>query len=130
MDRLSHLSCPYLRESRDPGWLDVPDVHGTTGGGRCPVPMELWIRGRDVKVSVRALNKVLKQVHPELCNHGLRSGFKMLTRLAGIDSQVGESLLMHKLQQLERVYGGPRFPDEALKPGAEKTWQELNKILE
>lgn len=121
---------PYLQKTSDPGWLDVPDVHGTKGGGRTPVPMELWIRGRDVKISVQSLNKVLKQVHPELCNHGLRSGFKMLTRLAGIDSQVGESLMMHKLQDLERVYGGPRFPDDALKAGAERTWKELEKILD
>ena len=83
-----------------------------------------------MKISVQSLNKVLKQVHPALCNHGLRSGFKMLTRLAGIDSQVGESLMMHKLQDLERVYGGPRFPDDALKAGAERTWKELEKILD
>ena len=57
------------------------------------------------------LNKVLKDVHPKLCNHGLRSGFKMLARMAGIDSQLSESLLMHKLQGLEATYGGDDFPD-------------------
>jgi len=120
---------PYHSSSEEMGWLDVPDVPGTKGGGRVPVPPVLWNRGRDLKISVRALNKVLKHVHPELCNHGLRSGFKMLSRMAGIDSQLGEALLMHKLQGLEAVYGGNAFPDDALKIGAKRVWTELEKVL-
>ena len=121
---------PYLSSSAEPGWLDVPDVPGTKGGGRVPVPMMLWQRGRDLKISVRKLNGVLKDVHPELVNHSLRSGFKMLSRLAGIDSQLGESLLMHKLQALEAVYGGPTYPDEAKLKGSKQVWAELETILE
>jgi len=120
---------PYHSSSEEMGWLNVPDVPGTKGGGRVPVPPVLWNRGRDLKISVRALNKVLKHVHPELCNHGLRSGFKMLSRMAGIDSQLGEALLMHKLQGLEAVYGGNAFPDDALKTGAKRVWTELEKVL-
>jgi len=120
---------PYHSSSEEMGWLNVPDVPGTKGGGRVPVPPVLWNRGRDLKISVRALNKVLKHVHPELCNHGLRSGFKMLSRMAGIDSQLGEALLMHKLQGLEAVYGGNAFPDDALKIGAKRVWTELEKVL-
>ena len=120
---------PYLRETDERGWLVVPDVDGTKGGGRVPVPMDVWERGRDLKISVRALNKVLKQVHPELCNHGLRSGFKMLTRMAGIDSQLGEDLLMHKLQNLESTYGGEGFPDVAKRRGAQAVWEELQKVI-
>ena len=120
----------YLSLSTDPGWLDVPDVDGTKGGGRTPVPMELWIRGRDTKISVRALNKVLKEVRPELVNHSLRSGFKMLARRAGVAAEVSESLLMHKLQQLEATYGGDRYPDEALKPAGEQIWKELDQIID
>ena len=120
---------PYHSSSDEMGWLNVPDVPGTKGGGRVPVPPVLWNRGRDLKISVRALNKVLKHVHPELCNHGLRSGFKMLSRMAGIDSQLGEALLMHKLQGLEAVYGGNAFPDDALKTGAKRVWTELEKAL-
>ena len=120
---------PYHSSSDEMGWLNVPDVPGTKGGGRVPVPPVLWNRGRDLKISVRALNKVLKHVHPELCNHGLRSGFKMLSRMAGIDSQLGEALLMHKLQGLEAVYGGNAFPDDALKTGAKRVWTELEKVL-
>ena len=120
---------PYHSSSEEMGWLNVPDVPGTKGGERVPVPPVLWNRGRDLKISVRALNKVLKHVHPELCNHGLRSGFKMLSRMAGIDSQLGEALLMHKLQGLEAVYGGNAFPDDALKIGAKRVWTELEKVL-
>lgn len=120
---------PYHSQSTEMGWLDVPDVPGTKGGGRVPVPTMLWNRGRDLKISVRALNKALKQVHPKLCNHGLRSGFKMLSRKAGIDSQLGEALLMHKLQGLESVYGGKIFPDDALEAGAKRVWAELEKVL-
>ena len=120
---------PYHSSSDEMGWLNVPDVPGTKGGGRVPVPPVLWNRGRDLKISVRALNKVLKHVHPELCNHGLRSGFKMLSRMAGIDSQLGEALLMHKLQGLEAVYDGNAFPDDALKIGAKRVWTELEKVL-
>jgi len=120
---------PYHSSSKEMGWLDVPDVPGTKGGGRVPVPPMLWNRGRDLKISLKALNKVLKHVHPKLCNHGLRSGFKMLSRKAGIDSQLGEALLMHKLQGLESVYGGKGYPDEALETGAKRVWAELEKIL-
>ena len=119
---------PYHSSSRR-GWLDVPDVHGTKGGGKCPVPLELWDRAKDLKLSIQPMNKVLKQVHPKLSNHGLRSGFKMLSRKAGIDSQLGEALLMHKLQGLESVYGGDGFPEEALETGAKKVWAELEKVL-
>ena len=120
---------PYLSSSADPGWLDVPDVDGTKGGGRTPVPMEIWIRGREIKISVHKLSKVLREVNPKLTNHGLRSGFKMLARRAGVAADVSESLMMHKLQKLEAVYGGDRYPDEALKPAGEKVWAELEKVL-
>ena len=53
----------------------------------------------------------------------------MLSRKAGIDSQLGEALLMHKLQGLESVYGGDGFPEEALETGAKKVWAELEKVL-
>ena len=122
-------AAPFLSTSSDPGWLDVPDVDGTKGGGRTPVPMEIWIRGRDTKISVHKLNKVLREVNPKLTNHGLRSGFKMLARRAGIAADVSESLLMHKLQKLEAVYGGDRYPDEALKPAGQKIWAELEQLL-
>ena len=121
---------PYLASTDRMGWLEVPSVDGTKGGGSCPVPPLLWNRGRDLKVSIRALNKVLKQVHPELCNHGMRSGFKYLSRKAGIDSQLGESLLMHKLQGLESTYGGNDFPDEAKEAGAKRVWAELQQIVD
>lgn len=121
---------PYLSRSAQPGWLDVPDVDGTKGGGRCPVPMDIWTRARTTKINPRALNKVLKQVHPELCNHGLRSGFKMLSRLAGLDHLLDETLLMHKLPGLEETYGGKGYPDEALKKGSTRVWAELAKILD
>ena len=119
----------YLASSERMGWLDIPNTPGTKGGGSCPVPPLLWNRGRDLKISIRALNKVLKEVHPELCNHGLRSGFKMLARMAGTDSQLSESLLMHKLQGLEATYGGDDFPDEAKEAGAKRVWTELEKVL-
>ena len=122
-------AAPFLSTSSDPGWLDVPDVDGTKGGGRTPVPMEIWIRGRDTKISVHKLSKVLREVNPKLTNHGLRSGFKMLARRAGIAADVSESLLMHKLQKLEAVYGGDRYPDEALKPAGQKIWAELEQLL-
>ena len=118
-------AAPYLSSSAEPGWLDVPDVDGTKGGGRTPVPMEIWIRGRDTKISVHALNKVLRQVNPKLTNHGLRSGFKMLARRAGVMAEVSESLLMHAQKKLEATYGGGFYPDEALKPAGEKIWAEL-----
>ena len=73
---------------------------------------------------------MLKEVHPELCNHGMRSGFKYLSRKAGIDSQLGESLLMHKLQGLESTYAGKDFPDEAKEQGAKRVWAELASIIE
>ena len=120
---------PYLSSSKEMGWLEVPDVPGTKGGGRIPVPPLLWSRGRELKISWRKTNAVLKQVHPELCNHGLRSGFKMLTRIAELDYQLGESLLMHKLSGLESTYGGDDFPDEAKLKGSKKVWAELEKIL-
>ena len=119
----------HLASTERMGWLDIPNNPGTKGGGSCPVPPLLWNRGRGLKISVRALNKVLKDVHPELCNHGLRSGFKMLARMAGIDSQLSESLLMHKLQGLEATYGGDDFPDEAKEAGAKQIWAELEKVL-
>ena len=119
----------YLSSTERMGWLDIPNTPGTKGGGSCPVPPLLWNRGRDLKISIRALNKVLKEVHPELCNHGLRSGFKMLARMAGTDSQLSESLLMHKLQGLEATYGGNDFPDEAKEAGAKRVWAELEKVL-
>ena len=119
----------YLSSTERMGWLDIPNTSGTKGGGSCPVPPLLWDRGRDLKISIRALNKVLKEVHPELCNHGLRSGFKMLARMAGTDSQLSESLLMHKLQGLEATYGGNDFPDEAKEAGAKRVWAELEKVL-
>ena len=120
---------PYHSSSEQMGWLEVPDVAGTKGGGRVPVPPLLWNRGRDLKISWRKTNAVLKQVHPKLCNHGLRSGFKMLTRMAELDYQLGESLLMHKLSGLESTYGGKDFPDEAKLKGSRKVWAELEKIL-
>ena len=49
--------------------------------------------------------------------------------MADIDSQLGEALLMHKLQELEAVYGGNAFPDDALKIGAKRVWTELEKVL-
>ena len=119
----------YLSSTERMGWLDIPNTPGTKGGGSCPVPPLLWNRGRDLKISIRALNKVLKEVHPELCNHGLRSGFKMLARMAGTDSQLSESLLMHKLQGLEATYGGDDFPGEAKEAGAKRIWAELEKVL-
>ena len=33
---------PYHSSSDEMGWLDVPDVQGTNGGGRVPVPPPLW----------------------------------------------------------------------------------------
>ena len=93
------------------------------------MPMEIWIRGREMKISVHKLSKVLREVNPKLTNHGLRSGFKMLARRAGVAADVSESLMMHKLQKLEAVYGGDRYPDEALKPAGEKVWAELEKVL-
>ncbi|QNI58937.1 phage integrase family protein [Synechococcus sp. BIOS-U3-1] len=120
----------HLATSTEPGWLDVPDEDGTKGGGRVPVPMELWIRGRDLKViSGSRLSAALKKVHPKLSNHGLRSGFKRATRAAGIDSVLGEALMMHKLQELEATYGGEGFPDEALKAGSEKTWEAIRGYI-
>ena len=119
----------YLSSTERMGWLDIPNTNGTKGGGSCPVPPLLWNRGRDLKISIRALNKVLKEVHPELCNHGLRSGFKMLALTAGIDSQLSESLLMHKLQGLEATYGDDDFPDEAKEAGAKQIWAELDNVL-
>ena len=56
-------------------------------------------------------------------------GFKMLARMAGTDSQLSESLLMHKLQGLEATYGGDDFPDEAKEAGAKRVWAELEKVL-
>ena len=120
---------PYLSSSKEMGWLEVPDVPGTKGGGRIPVLPLLWSRGRELKISWRKTNAVLKQVHPELCNHGLRSGFKMLTRIAELNYQLGESLLMDKLSGLESTYGGDDFPDEAKLKGSKKLWTELEKIL-
>ena len=119
----------YLSSTERMGWLDIPNTSGTKGGGSCPVPPLLWNRGRDLKISIRALNKVLKEVHPEMCNHSLRSGFKMLARRAGTDSQLSESLLMHKLQGLEATYGGDDFPDQAKEAGAKRVWTELEKVL-
>ena len=120
---------PYLSSSTEPGWLNVPDVDGVKNGGRTPVPMDIWIRGRDTKISVHALNKVLQQVNPKLSNHGLRSGVKYLARRAGVLADVSESLLMHAQKKLEAVYGGGFYPDEALKPAAEKVWAELRQIV-
>ena len=37
----------------------------------------------------------------------------MLTLMAELDYQPGESLLMNKLSGLESTYGGDDFPDEA-----------------
>ena len=91
--------------------------------------MELWIRGRDLKVSVRKLNGVLKEVNPLLCNHGLRSHFKKMTRSAGLDHMLGEALMMHKLPKLEDTYGGDGFPDDALNVGAECVWEVLREII-
>ncbi len=116
----------YLAASTEPGWLDVPDEDGAKGGGRVPVPMELWIRGRGLKIiSGTRMSAALKKVHPKLSNHGLRSGFKRATRAAGIDSVLSEALMMHALKDLESTYGGDGFPDEALKAGAEKTWEVI-----
>ena len=53
----------------------------------------------------------------------------MLARMAGTDSQLSESLLMHKLQGLEATYGGDDFPDEAKEAGAKRIWAELEKVL-
>ena len=53
----------------------------------------------------------------------------MLARMAGTDSQLSESLLMHKLQGLEATYGGDDFPDEAKEAGAKRVWTELEKVL-
>ena len=121
---------PYLSSSTEPGWLDVPEVDGVKGGGRTPVPMDIWIRGRDTKISVHALNKVLRQVDPRLSNHGMRSGVKYLARRAGVMADLSESLLMHSQKKLEAVYGGGFYPDEALKPAAEKIWAMLTSIIE
>ena len=53
----------------------------------------------------------------------------MLTRMAELDYQLGESLLMHKLSGLESTYGGDDFPDEAKLKGSRKVWTDLKKIL-
>ena len=53
----------------------------------------------------------------------------MLTLMAELDYQPGESLLMHKLSGLESNYGGDDFPDEAKLKGSGKAWAELKKIL-
>ena len=103
----------YLSSIERIDWLDIPNLNGTKGGGSCPVHPLLWNRGRDLKISIRALNKVLKEVYPELFNHGLRSGFKMLARMAGTHSKLSEALLMNKLQELKATYGGDDLPDEA-----------------
>ena len=53
----------------------------------------------------------------------------MLARMEGIDSQLSESLLMHRLQGLEATYGGDDFPDEAKEVRAKRIWAELEKVL-
>ena len=60
----------------------------------------------------------------------MRSGVKYLARRAGVMADVSESLLMHAQKKLEAVYGGGFYPDEALKPAAEKIWAELASIIE
>ena len=59
----------------------------------------------------------------------LEEWIQMLTLMAELDYQPGESLLMHKLSGLESTYGGDDFPDEAKLKGSRKAWAELKKIL-
>ena len=53
----------------------------------------------------------------------------MLTRMAELNYQLGEFLLMHKLSGFESTYGGDDFQDEAKLKGSRKVWDELEKML-
>ena len=112
----------------EPGWLFIPDVDGTKGGAEVPCPLDIWHAAKaiDVLPLPSTLNVQVKDLHPEWVCHSFRSGFKMLSRLVGLDHMLGESLLAHKLPGLEQNYGGEVYPKEALLVGAEKIWAQLN----
>ena len=119
----------YLSSMQEPGWLDLPDEDGTKGGGRVPMPLDLWHKAKEMKVppNAQTLTKILKETGIErFKNHSWRSGFKQLTRDVGLDSVLGEALMCHSLGKLEETYGDG-FADDTLLEGAEKVWKQIEE---
>jgi hypothetical protein len=127
-----------LSEMTEPGWLDLPDEDGFKGGGRVPLPMDLWNQARTLKMPAPPqLNDLIRERYEtrgnkkdegKFSNHSWRSGFKRVSRMAKLDHVLQEALLTHALKKLEKTYGGDAFPDERLLDGAEKVWKEIDRI--
>ena len=119
----------YLSSMEEPGWLNLPNEDGTKGGGRIPMPLDLWHKAKAMKVppNPQTLTKILKQTGIDrFKNHSWRSGFKQLTRDVGLDSMLGEALMCHSLGKLEETYGDG-FADDTLLEGAEKVWKQIGE---
>ena len=118
----------YLSSMEEPGWLTLPDEDGLKGGGRVPMPLDLWHQAKRINPPNRQdLTKILRETGIErFKNHSWRSGFKQLTRDVGLDSVLGEALMCHSLGKLEAVYGDG-FSDERLLEGAEKVWRRIEE---
>ena len=88
----------YLSLMDQPGWLTLPDEDGFKGGGRLPMPLELWSRAKKISSPPKRqdLRKILREIGIErFKNHSWRSGFKQLKRDVGLDSVHGEALMCH-----------------------------------
>jgi hypothetical protein len=127
-----------LSEMTEPGWLDIPDEDGFKGGGRIPLPMDLWHEARTSKLpdptQLNKLNHERSETRGnpkdegKFSNHSWRSGFKRVSRLAKLDHVLQEVLLTHGLKKLEKTYGGDAFPDERLLDGAQTVWKQIDQI--
>lgn len=118
--------------------MDLPDEDGFKGGGRVPLPLDLWNEAKMLKLpDPTQLNKLNHErsdtgSNPKdggkFSNHSWRSDFKRVTRAAKLDHVLQEALLTHGLKTLEKTYGGDAFHDQRLLDGDKKVWREIDQI--
>ena len=56
----------YLSSMKEPGWLTLPDEDGFKGGGRVPIPLDLWQQAKTITSPSRQdLTKILRETGTE-----------------------------------------------------------------
>ena len=97
-----------------------------------PVPdflmKELLVNGFNF-VSNTTINKLIKEVNPQLTSHGWRHGWKRLSRDHHLDSRLAEAFMGHSLPGMEAVYGDG-YSVQAFKEGVAPIWSYLDTMRE
>ena len=129
--------------NQDPGFALIPDVDGTKGGvGVIPIPIDLWIKAREIKTipNQSNLNLLYKprgevgsigddgEFHPEsFCNHSWRHGWTTMSRLVDVPEEYQRLLVGHSIgRDVHSNYG--RWPLEKRQQYAEKVWQKITQL--